>query len=174
MRGASWRRHTARTERAGESILAAPMADERTTTSRPLRLSAPNARARTHVVRVLYGDTDKAQVVHHARYLDYLEGARLEFLRAHGLDYRAFEERTGLGMPVVQAELRYRAPARFDDLLEVQTWVSHASRAKVVFEARIRRGDELLLEAAITVACVDVAAGRVVSVVEEVRRACAG
>ncbi len=132
----------------------------------------PGARAHHHAVRVLYGDTDKAQVVHHARYLEYLEGARIEYLRAHGLDYRAFEERTSLGLPVVAAELRYRAPARFDDRLDLETWIGLSSRVKIVFESRIRRGDEVLVEAAITVACVDLRAGRVVSMPEEVRAAC--
>lgn len=137
-----------------------------------LQSSAAERRAHRHRVRVLYGDTDKAQVVHHARYLDYLEGGRLEYLRAHGLDYRAFEERTGVGMPVVEAHLRYRSPARFDDLLEIETWVAVCSRAKVVFESQILRSGELLVEASITVACVDVAAARIVSVHEDVRRAC--
>ncbi len=123
-------------------------------------------------VRVLYGDTDKAGVVHHARYLDYLEAGRLEYLRHHGLDYRAFEERTKLGMPVVEARLRYLAPARFDDLLDVETWVALCTRAKIVFESRIRRGDQVLTEASLTVACVDVAGERIVSVPDEVKRAC--
>lgn len=136
----------------------------------------PADRRRVHRtrVRVLYGDTDKAQVVHHARYLDYLEAGRLEYLRDHGLDYREFEERTKLGMPVVEARLRYRAPARFDDLVDVETWVGTCTRAKVVFESRILRGDEVLVEAAITVACVDMVAERIVSVHEDVRRACVG
>ncbi|GAB4201742.1 MAG: thioesterase family protein [Sandaracinaceae bacterium] len=136
----------------------------------------PADRRRAHRlrVRVLYGDTDKAQVVHHARYLDYLEAGGLEFLRHHGLNYRELESRTGLGMPVVEARLRYRAPARFDDLLDVETWVAACSRAKVVFESRILRGDEVLTEASITVTCVDMAAERIVSVPEEVRRACVG
>ncbi|MBX7196623.1 MAG: acyl-CoA thioesterase, partial [Sandaracinaceae bacterium] len=86
-------------------------------------LPADRRRVHRQRVRVLYGDTDKAQVVHHARYLDYLEAGRLEFLRHHGLDYRAWEERTKLGMPVVEAHLKYRSPARFDDLLDVETWV---------------------------------------------------
>lgn len=139
-----------------------------------LSLAPSERRVHRHGVRVLYGDTDKAQVVHHARYLDYLEGARLEYLRAHGLDYRAFEETEKIGMPVVEAHLRYRAPARFDDLLDLETWVAVCSRAKVIFESRILRGDVVLVEAAITVACVDVVAERIVSVHERVRRACGG
>jgi acyl-CoA thioester hydrolase len=143
---------------------------------RTVLTTPPGDRTRAHRarVRVLYGDTDKARVVHHARYLDYLEAGRLEFLRHHGLVYRELEERTGLGMPVVEARLRYRSPARFDDLLDVETWVAHCSRAKIVFESRILRGDEVLTEASITVACVDMTAERIVSVPDEVRRACVG
>ena len=137
-----------------------------------LQTSVADRRVHRHRVRVLYGDTDKAQVVHHARYLDYLEGGRLEYLRAHGLDYRDFEERTKVGMPVVEVHLKYRSPARFDDLLDVETWVAVCSRAKVVFESRILRGGDVLVEASITVACVDVTAERIVSVPEEVKRAC--
>lgn len=123
-------------------------------------------------VRVLYGDTDQARVVHHARYLAFLEAGRLEFLRARGLDYRVFEERTGLGLPVVEARLRYRAPARFDDLLDVETWVASCTRAKVVFESQILRGDEVLVEASMTIACVALRTGRVASVPDDVQRAC--
>lgn len=142
--------------------------------SRRSPIGLPSPRAHRHTLRVLYGDTDQAQVVHHARYLDYLEAGRLEHLRANGLDYRAFEERTKVGMPVVEAHLRYRAPARFDDLLTIETWASVCTRAKVVFESRILRGDEVLVEGAITIACVDMTAGRIVSVHEDVRRACGG
>lgn len=148
------------------------MAPSRRSRSHVVLSGEPGPRARHHEVRVLYADTDKAQVVHHARYLEYLEGARIGYLRDHGLDYRAFEEQTGLGLPVVAAELRYRAPARFDDVLDVETWIGLASSVKVVFESRIRRGEEILVEAAITVACVDLRAGRVTRVHEAVRAAC--
>lgn len=131
-----------------------------------------------HRVRVGYIDTDKAGVVHHAVYLAWMEAARIEYLRARGLDYRRFEVETGLAMPVVEAHLAYRAPARFDDELVVETWVSGATRARIVFEARVLRsesggaGAEVLCEGAITVACVHLEEARPVSVPEEVRRAC--
>jgi acyl-CoA thioester hydrolase len=155
-------------------MLGALSRSEATDVTRTVLQTLPMDRRRVHRarVRVLYGDTDKAPLVHHARYLDYLEAGRLELLRHHGLDYRAFEERTKLGMPVVEARLKYRSPARFDDLLDVETWVALCTRAKVIFESRILRGDEVIAEAAITVACVDMLAERVVSVHEDVRRAC--
>jgi len=119
-------------------------------------------------VRVAYADTDKAQVVHHAAYFRFLEAARVELWRAAGLDYRLFEEETGLGLPVVEARLRYRVSARFDDLIEVETWVTKASRASVWYDAVVRREPRepgaarvLLLESSIRLACVSLAEGAI-------------
>lgn len=136
---------------------------------------------RKHRVRVGYVDTDKAGVVHHTVYLVWLEQARIEYLRAGGLDYRAFERETQLALPVVEARMRYRSPARFDDQLDIETWVSISTRAKVVFESRIRRSGpgteaqgEILCEGIVECACVDMQAERACSMHESVRRACAG
>jgi acyl-CoA thioester hydrolase len=122
----------------------------------------------THRVRVAYVDTDAAGVVHHSQYLRYLEQARVELQRAVGHDYRRFERERGLALPVVEVHLRYRAPARFDDLLDVTTWCTRGSRARLVFASRIvRLGDDrgggggdhgvgtLLHEGEVTLACVD-------------------
>jgi acyl-CoA thioester hydrolase len=133
---------------------------------------APTSVAR-HSLRVGYVDTDKAGVVHHSRYLAYLEAARIEMLRANGLDYRAFEVETGLALPIVEVHMAYRSPARFDEVLEVETWVSGMTRAKIVFDARILRGRELLHESSIVVACVNMDEARPVSIPERVVSACA-
>jgi acyl-CoA thioester hydrolase len=100
-----------------------------------------------HRVRVAYVDTDAAQVVHHSTYLRYFEAARIEFLRTHGFDYAAWVARESLGLPVAENWVKYRAPARFDELLEVDTWVSHGSRAFLRWEYHVRRGGALLTEA---------------------------
>jgi acyl-CoA thioester hydrolase len=107
-----------------------------------------------YAVRVAYQDTDQARVVHHASYLRYLEGARVEFWRAHGFDYDRFEKESGLGLPVIEARLHYRKSARFDDLLHVETWISRATRASVWMAATIVRGTELIAESEIRLACV--------------------
>jgi acyl-CoA thioester hydrolase len=130
------------------------------------------ARRTIHRVRVGYVDTDKAGVVHHTVPLVWMEAARIEHLRSGGLDYRAFEVESGLGLPVIEARVRYLAPARFDDALEIETWASSCSRAKIVFESRVRRGAEILYEGIVTVACVDVREQRACSVPERVQRAC--
>ncbi|MCA9609394.1 MAG: acyl-CoA thioesterase [Myxococcales bacterium] len=108
-----------------------------------------------HRVRVQYIDTDKGGVVHHAAYLRFLEAARVELMRARGIDYRAFEIDERKGIPVAEAHLRYKRPCFFDDLLEIETWVSVCNRAKLRFDYRVWRGEELVLTGEITCACVD-------------------
>lgn len=110
---------------------------------------------------MLYQDTDKAGVVHHAAYLRYLEGARLELWRERGFDYRRFERETGLALPVAEARVRYRSPARFDDELEVETWASAASRASVWLDAAIHRQGEVIVESSLRIACVSLSDGTI-------------
>lgn len=122
-----------------------------------------------HRIRVQYVDTDQGGVVHHAAYLRYLEAARVELMRARGIDYRRFELEVGKGLPVAEARVRYKRPARFDDELEVETWVPVVNRAKIRFDSRIWRGTELLCEAEITCACVRLDEMRICSMDERIR-----
>jgi acyl-CoA thioester hydrolase len=110
-----------------------------------------------------YIDTDRATVMHHASYLRYLEFARVEYLRERGLDYRKFELEGKLSMPVVEVNVRYRAPAFYDDALEIKTWVGVANRAKLRFDSAVYRGEELLTSAEIAVACVRLPEGKLCS-----------
>jgi acyl-CoA thioester hydrolase len=91
--------------------------------------------------RVIYGDTDQMGVVYYANYLRYFEHARNELFRAHGGTYRAFEAQ-GLMLPVVEALVSYRAPARYDDLLLIDTDISAASRVRLTFVYEVRRESE--------------------------------
>ncbi len=125
-----------------------------------------------HTVRVLYQDTDQAKVVHHASYFRYLEAARLELWREQGFDYDRFEKETGLGLPVVETHLRYRSSARFDDVLEVETWVKSATRASVWFEAHIRRGDVVLVDARVRLACASFVDGQIRRIPQALLDAC--
>lgn len=71
-------------------------------------------------VRVRYADTDKMQIVYNATYLVYFEIGRTELLRACGLPYANIEAE-GYLLPVLEAFVRYKAPARYDDVLEIRT-----------------------------------------------------
>ncbi len=137
-------------------------------------MSASGGAAGVYTVRVLYQDTDQARVVHHASYYRYLEGARLEYWRARGFDYDAFEKATGLGLPVVETHLRYRMAARFDDVLTVTTRVGKASRASVWFDADVTRGRDLLVSARVRLACASFADGQIRRIPTELLDACLG
>ena len=92
-------------------------------------------------LRVIYGDTDQMGVVYYANYFRYFEFARSEFFRAKGGSYRELEK-DGLFLPVVEASCNYKASAKYDDLLDIRTWVSELKRASLTFSYEIRREGE--------------------------------
>jgi len=105
--------------------------------------------------RVIYGDTDQMGVVYYANYLRFFEASRNEFIRAKGLRYRDFERTYGLMLPVAEAGVHYRVPARYDDLLTIEATLSEARRASARFEYRVLRECELLATGHTVHACVD-------------------
>jgi acyl-CoA thioester hydrolase len=86
----------------------------------------------TTELRVRYAETDQMGVVYHAHYLVWCDVARTQYLRERGASYRELEA-GGLRLAVVDAQLRYRSPARFDDDIRVQCWVRDVATRKVVF-----------------------------------------
>jgi acyl-CoA thioester hydrolase len=106
-------------------------------------------------IRVIYGDTDQMGVVYYANYLRFFEAARNEFIRAKGLRYRDFERDYQLMLPVVEAGVEYRRPARYDDLLTVEIALAEARRATARFCYRVLREEELLATGHTVHACVD-------------------
>ncbi|NPB09458.1 MAG: acyl-CoA thioesterase [Thermodesulfobacteria bacterium] len=91
------------------------------------------------VYRVIYGDTDCGGVVYYGNYFRFFEIGRTELLRTTGLSYRQIEEEEGLILPVVEAHARYRAPARYDDELLIETRVSELQPHKIRFDYVIYR-----------------------------------
>lgn len=79
-----------------------------------------SAEIHAYPLRVRYAETDAAGFAHHSAYLPWFEAARIEWLRAQGIAYAALE-RDGYHLAVVEAFVRYVAPARFDDALVVRT-----------------------------------------------------
>jgi acyl-CoA thioester hydrolase len=94
-------------------------------------------------------------VVYYANYLRFFEASRNEYIRAKGLRYRDFEERFGLMLPVAEAGVSYRSPARYDDLLEVQASIVELRRASARFEYQVLREGTLLATGHTVHACVD-------------------
>lgn len=99
-------------------------------------------------VRVRYAETDQMGVVYHANYLVWFEVGRVEFIRQLGLDYKSMEKEEGCGIAVVDAHLRYRSPARYDDELIIQTTLLAARGPVVRFGYKVLRAtdDTLLCE----------------------------
>lgn len=82
--------------------------------------------------RVSYGETDTMGVLYYGEYFHIFERGRSDFIRGLGLSYAQVEER-GLFLPVRDAQCRYRAPARYDDLLQIRLYLSAIGRASLVF-----------------------------------------
>jgi len=96
--------------------------------------------------RVIYGDTDCGGVMYYANYLRLFEMGRTEYLRKRGLSYREIEEEMGILLPVVEVYAKYRASARYDDLLLIKTSLHEAKPLKVTFTYQIFRDETLLVE----------------------------
>ena len=92
-------------------------------------------------LRVRYPEVDRMGVAHHSHYLTWFEVGRTELLRGLGCTYEAMEAE-GVFLPVVEISCRYRLPARYDDLLEVETLLSEVSGSRVTFDYRLRRAEE--------------------------------
>lgn len=107
-------------------------------------------------VRIYYEDTDAGGVVYHSNYISYMERARTEFLRKHGLSVREMHD-MGIIFPVVSIEANFRAPARLDDLLEVKTEVAAMKNSSFTVAQQVVRKEDgkLLVEAKVTLACVN-------------------
>ena len=90
-------------------------------------------------VRVRYAETDQMGVVYHANYLVWFEVGRVELMRQRGLDYSRLEKEEGCWIAVVEATARYKAPARYDDELIIQTRVLMVRGPVIRFGYRILR-----------------------------------
>ena len=93
-------------------------------------------------VRVRYAETDQMGVVYHANYLIWFEVGRVEYIRQLGLDYKSMEREEGCGIAVVDVSVRYKAPARYDDELIVQTRLIAARGVLIRFGYRIVRAED--------------------------------
>ena len=105
-------------------------------------------------IRVRYAETDRMGFLHHANYLVYFEQGRTELLRARGLAYKDLEDQ-GFLLVLTKVEVRYRSPARYDDLLTLRTTVARVTHVKIEHQYELLRDALLLAEGNSTLACVD-------------------
>ena len=107
--------------------------------------------------RVSYADCTVGNHVYHSRYLDWLEAARGEFIRSLGATVLQWQERDVI-FPVIEARLRYKSPARYDDLLAIEVWPTLIERVRLNFAHRVVNQDgKLILEAETFHACASTA-----------------
>ena len=100
-----------------------------------------------HPHRVSYAECTVGNHVYHSRYLDWLEAARGEFIRALGSTVLQWQERDVI-FPVIEARLRYKSPARYDDLLTIEVWPTAIERVRLNFAHRVvDQNGKLVLEA---------------------------
>ena len=89
-------------------------------------------------VRVRYAETDQMGVAYHSNYLVWMEVGRVEFFRAAGLRYRDFEEQAQMHLAVVEAQVRYLAPARYDDPVVIRTVMASVHPRMLTLEYEMR------------------------------------
>jgi len=105
-------------------------------------------------IRIYYEDTDCGNVVYYANYLKYMERSRTELLREMGIDVSHYH-RKGIVFVVAEAHVKYKAPAKYDDLIEIITTIKELTPVTIVFDSTICKDDGMLLvEAKIRVACI--------------------
>ncbi len=104
-------------------------------------------------IRVYYEDTDMAGIVYYANYLRYIERGRSEWVRAVGLDQNRMKDEDGIVFAVRRVEADYLAPAKLDDELVVETWVESLKPVRMVMGQEVKRGEQVLFRAMVTVIC---------------------
>ncbi len=121
----------------------------------------------TSTLRVRFCETDLMGIVHHATYLIYFEAGRVEWLRRRGITYADWTDR-GVQVPVATAELQYRAPSRFDDVLAIETTLTKVRAVSLDFTYRILRDATLIAEGFTRLACIDMS-NKLLRIPDEIR-----
>lgn len=111
-------------------------------------------------IRVYYEDTDCGNVVYYANYLKYMERGRTEYLRERGISLSDYHEQ-GYVFAVTDVTAKYRRPAQYNDLLEMETKITEVTSIAIIFETSLYRGKgELLFTGTAKIVCVDAKTGR--------------
>ena len=106
-------------------------------------------------VRVYYEDTDSGGVVYHANYLNFMERARTEWLRALGFEQTNLRAQLHVIFVVHSMALQFKSPARFNDEIVVQSQITRVGHGSIEFTQTIMRAAQTLIIASVKLACVD-------------------
>lgn len=105
-------------------------------------------------IRVRYAETDRMGLLHHANYLVYFEQGRTELLRSLGYSYKDLEDQ-GYLLVLTKIEVRYRTPARYDDVLTLRTTVVRTTAVRIDHRYDLMREGVIVAEGTSTLACID-------------------
>lgn len=100
-------------------------------------------------LRVRYGETDQMGYCYYGNYAQYFEVGRVETLRSLGMSYKSLEDR-GVMLPVSDFEVKYKAPAIYDDELTIETSIDEVRGPRVIFHYKISKEDTLVATASTT------------------------
>lgn len=100
-------------------------------------------------IRIRYGETDQMGYVYYGNYAQFFEIGRVEMLRSLGISYRSIEEQ-GIMLPVVDFSVKYIKPARYDDLITINTTITEIPSVKIKFDYKIYNEKGVLLTTAKT------------------------
>lgn len=100
-------------------------------------------------LRVRYGETDQMGYVYYGNYAQFFEVGRVEWLRALGASYKSLEE-SGIMLPVIELNIKYMKPAKYDDLLTITTILSKKPLVKIEFDFEVRNENNVLLTTGFT------------------------
>jgi len=95
-------------------------------------------------IRVRYGETDQMGYVYYGNYAQFFEVGRVEWLRALGVSYKSLEE-SGIMLPVIQLNINYMKPAKYDDLLTITTIMTKKPLVKIEFDFEVHNENNELL-----------------------------
>ncbi|PRY22654.1 acyl-CoA thioester hydrolase [Aliiruegeria haliotis] len=113
--------------------------------------------AHTFDLRVYYEDTDMAGIVYHANYLKFIERGRSTWVREIGIDQNRLREEEGKVFVVRHMEIDFLAPARYEDVLTVETELVAMKASSFTVEQRVLRADRLLFKAQVQAVCMTLA-----------------
>lgn len=105
-------------------------------------------------IRVRYAETDRMGLLHHANYLVYFEQARTDLLRGQGLTYKDMEDQ-GFFLVITNVEVKFKSPARYDDVLTIRTTVSRTTPVRIEHSYLVSCEGRAVAEGKTTLACVD-------------------
>ena len=106
-------------------------------------------------IKIYYEDTDAAGIVYHSKYLNFAERARTEFLRSSGFEQSYIFKEFGMRFVVKKIDVNYIGYAVLDNTISVNTYITHANRAKVIFKQDIFNGSKKITNLEVLVTCIN-------------------